>query len=88
MTSNYVTVYGNMDWFSIDGQPEDANLLPPEMIHAKNLWDEDGEENFDKIVELVSPYVKGNFVADNIPGWRNFLIENENGVNFRHLASV
>jgi len=74
-----VTVYGNMDWFRVAEQPTELHPLPPELEEAKALWEVDGEGNSGKILDLISPFVGGRFVADNLEGWEDFLAEDTFG---------
>ncbi len=74
-----VTVYGNMDWFRVAEQPTESCPLPPELEQANALWEADREGNSGKILELVSPFVGGRFVADNLAGWEDYLREDTFG---------
>jgi hypothetical protein len=41
---NNVSVYGNMDWFSVAEQPNSMGSLPAEFSEAKSLWEQnDGQ---------------------------------------------
>jgi hypothetical protein len=60
------TVYGNMEWWDVAEQPDDFESLPIEFKEAFDLWQEDGEKNFEKIVSLLEGFLAGHFVAENI----------------------
>lgn len=52
--------YGNMDWFDVD---DDVDVVvPPSFNQAKLLWIEDPENNFEKILKLIEPFVRAWFV--------------------------
>ena len=57
------TIYGTMEWWDVAEQPDDFESLPSEFKEAFDLWKEDGEKNFEKIVLLLEA---GHFVAENI----------------------
>ena len=91
MQSDFVTVYGNMKWFRVAEQPTTPDSLPPELMQAKTLWDADAEGNAERVIELVSPFVGGLFVADNLMGWKHVLTEETFGefkASRHHVAGV
>ena len=55
--------YGNMDWFDVDEDDFDDDLiLPPAFDQAKLLWNENPEKNSDQILRLIEPFVRAWFV--------------------------
>lgn len=73
MEDNVVTVYGAMKWFRVAEQPKDSDSLPPEIEKARALWEAGAENSSEEIIRLVSPFLGGLFVADNLKGWRDLL---------------
>ena len=63
------TIYANMDWFSAADQPPSMKDLPTEFSKAQKLWKKDGEENLQKIIALLQPYLRASLVLDNISNW-------------------
>jgi hypothetical protein len=68
-----------MDWFSVAEQPDDIDVLPEEFSEMKQLWDSDSEANMKKIVDELSPYIGGRFVADNLDGWEDYFSDESFG---------
>ena len=66
------TVYGTMEWWDVAEQPDDFESLPSEFKEAFDLWKEDGEKNFEKIVLLLEGFLAGHFVAENIYDFEEF----------------
>jgi hypothetical protein len=62
-----------MDWFRVAEQPTNSSPLPAEVEQARSLWEADAKENSEKILELMSPFIGGRFVADNLAGWEDYL---------------
>ena len=66
------TIYGTMEWWDVAEQPDDFESLPSEFKEAFDLWKEDGEKNFEKIVLLLEGFLAGHFVAENIYDFEEF----------------
>lgn len=79
MKKNVVTVYGNMKWFRVAEQPPESDFLPFEMARARAQWEAEPQGNLEEVIKLVSPFVGGRFVADNLAGWRDLLTEDTFG---------
>ena len=77
--SNVIKIYANMDWFRVAEQPEDSGLLPDIFTEMAQLWESDSEQNVEKIIKELSPFVGGRFVADNLDGWEEFFNEESYG---------
>jgi Double zinc ribbon len=67
--------YGNMKWWDPVDQPASIQDLPEEFKQAKKLWDRDASGNFDKMVQLLEPYIGARFIASNISDWEELFIE-------------
>ena len=72
-------VGGNMDWFRVAEQPSSIDQLPPVFSEMKKIWEEDPEKNYDRIVESLSPYIGGRFVADNLFDWEHYFDDVSDG---------
>ena len=68
-------VYGNMDWFDVAEQPDGFEDLPKEFETAYQLWQEDPEKNYDKMVELLQPYLIAYFLPGNINDWEELFVD-------------
>lgn len=67
-----IRILGSMKWFRVAEQPDSLNHLPDAFHYARSLWDDDPVQHAEEITNLLAPFIGGNFVADNIKGWRNF----------------
>ena len=79
MKSEIVRCYGNMDWFRVAEQPPSFEALPVAFLEAKKLWSSSGEKQIGKVCELLSPFVGARFVAPNLDGWEEFLVQESFG---------
>lgn len=68
-----------MNWFSVAEQPNDIDDLPEEFKQAYELWAEDPDKNMERVAELLSPYVKGLFILENIDGWEEIFADPDGG---------
>ena len=59
-------IYGNMDWWDAAEQPDNFDVLPIDFRKAFQLWERNPETNFSKISNLLTPYLYGLFVAENL----------------------
>jgi len=59
-------IYGNMDWWDVAEQPDNFDMLPVDFAKAFQLWERNPETNFSKISNLLTPYLYGLFVAENL----------------------
>ena len=64
-----VILYGNMKWFDAAEEPEDIMELPSDFMEARKLFVEDIEANFEKIITLISPYLRARYVPCNLSNW-------------------
>jgi hypothetical protein len=62
-----------MHWFRVAEQPMGSSSLPAEVEQARSLWEADAKKNSDKILELMSPFEGGRFLADNLGAWEDYL---------------
>lgn len=59
-------IYGNMDWWDVAEQPDNFDMLPLDFHEAYQLWERSAETNFSKISDLLTPYLYGLFVVENL----------------------
>ena len=69
-------IYTNVEWFSATDDPN-KNLIPSEIIEAKNVWNANGGKSTSEICMLVSKFIKCNFIAENFDDWENYF-DNKN----------
>ena len=69
-------IYTNVEWFSATDDP-DENLIPSDIIEAKNIWNANGGKSTSEICMLVSKFIKCSFVAENFDDWENYF-DNKN----------
>ena len=62
-------IYTNVEWFSATDDPN-KNLIPSEIIEAKNVWNANGGKSTSEICMLVSKFIKCNFIAENFEDWK------------------
>ena len=79
MNSSNVFLYGNMDWFQVAEQPASFDSLPPVFQQAYEMWVKNNNECTKEIIELLSPFVFGRFVTENICDWDKFFDEENYG---------
>ena len=84
------TFYGNMNWFDVEEceQPDGFDVLPEAFQLAKRLWDEDADGNIDKIIEMLSPFVRAYFFPTNINGWEELFVDGMAGSAARDVTVV
>lgn len=82
---NKAKFYVNIDWFDVAEQPEDISLLPDEFKKARELWEDDAENNQSQMIELLAKYVGARLVLSNISDWEELFID-EDG-NFGEVES-
>jgi hypothetical protein len=63
--------YAVMNWWSIVEMPTDDSLLPEEFLQAKKLWLQDAENNEEKIIELLNPFLRSLFILENIQNFKD-----------------
>ena len=71
-------IYTNVEWFSATDDP-DKNLIPSEIIEAKNVWNTGGGKSTSEICMLVSKFIKCNFIAENFEDWENYFDNKTHG---------
>ena len=71
-------IYTNVEWFSATDDP-DKNLIPSEIIEAKNVWNTGGGKSTSEICMLVSKFIKCNFIAENFEDWENYFDNKNHG---------
>jgi hypothetical protein len=59
-----VKFYGNMEWFDTDD--ELPSPVPEFLKTARELWEKDQKKNRQRIIDLLSPYLKSYFVPAGI----------------------
>ena len=77
--SESVTVYGNMDWFSVAEQPDSLDALPADFAEAKSLWEQSGKQCTDDVIAKLQQYVNAWFVAVNLDGWVDYISDKDYG---------
>jgi hypothetical protein len=65
-------IYGNMKWWCPEESPSSFDELPSQFVEAHDLWQADKEKNFNKIADLLGGFLRGAFVAENIPSFDDF----------------
>ena len=68
-----IFLYGNMNWFEPAEQPDSFECLPEEIALANELWQKDGEKNFDQIVKILEKYVSALCVTSNLMDYESVL---------------
>jgi len=60
------TVYANMKWWEVDFEQQPSSLLdlPPEFKKSYDLYYENAEKNFTKIVNLLEPFLSGILIFE------------------------
>jgi len=71
-------IYTNVEWFSATDDPN-KNLIPSEIIEAKNVWNANGGKSTSEICMLVSKFIKCNFIAENFEDWENYFDNKNHG---------
>ena len=72
------TIYTNVEWFSATDDP-DKNLIPSEIIDARNVWNANEGKSTLEICMLVSKFIKCNFISENFDDWENYFDNKNHG---------
>ena len=61
--SEQLPLYGNMEWFDVDGAEQPSpKSLPAAFAEARALWEQSPKKHQQKIVSLLAPFVRAWFV--------------------------
>ena len=71
-------IYTNVEWFSATDDP-DKNLIPSEIIDARNVWNANEGKSTLEICMLVSKFIKCNFISENFDDWENYFDNKNHG---------
>jgi predicted DNA-binding WGR domain protein len=85
-TSSERIFYGNMNWFEIDEQPKNFDVLPDAFKAAYDLWKKAKKSN-NEITELLSPFICAKFIPSNIVGWEELFIQSD-GEEFQEYDAI
>lgn len=81
MVKKYAKFYGNMEWWNSSDQPNSFEEIPSEFKAAYELFQSNKQENMEKIISLLSPFIGARFIASNLSSYNElFKDEDDSGI--------